>query len=463
VINQTKETSAMSMARGTIGHTGPGQGWMPAFSPGEAVTAGIPRREYDQAFLFARATVKEHQTLGTPRDEWEPTPIVNHKLAAPFIGDGEQELVGRLEKEVNPALDKCHGLLENVKASLDELAERAQPFSTEEAGTSYSAAEAVARIGQHDETIERDEADGKHHHRRASVLLKRLATWAPWLEAVGFLTFITYYLNVPLLQPWQDWLGWSFAVVVVLVIILGQTWLVRHAAKSHNHAREDYASGRHPEADHGFRLRNRYLWLTAVTAAAITAGMIWRGTAALGSASFGTAALMVFAATITGLLLPTLAYLGFALDGSKVSRERDGLAAQMDDDLDAYHATISDSRRDLAEVAETGVGLRDKTFPDICHTTQEAVDGVYDFYATVRLLIGGLKADPPARTTRTIGQDAAGNMTGYIGTSIPATSTVDLQPLFDREHRLDELQTQRADLLDRIDALPQHPWGNSRT
>ena len=83
----------MSMARSTIGHTGPGESWVPAFTPGEAVTAGIPKREYDQAFLFARATVKEHQKLDTSRDQWEPTPIVNHKLAGPFIADGEQELV----------------------------------------------------------------------------------------------------------------------------------------------------------------------------------------------------------------------------------------------------------------------------------------------------------------------------------------------------------------------------------
>jgi hypothetical protein len=452
----------MSMARGTIGHTGPNHNWGPAFTPGDAVTAGIPRKEYDQAFQFARATVREHQQLGTPRGQWEPTPVVNHKLAAPFITDGEQELSSRLEREVDPALGKCQDLLGNVKECLDELSERARPFSTAESGANYSAAEAVALVGQHDDTIEHDENDGKHHHHRASVLLKRLATWAPWLEAVGFLTFVTYYLNVPLFEPWEDWLGWSFAVVVVLVIILGQTWLVRHAAGSHNHAREDYASGRYPEANRGYQHRNRYLCLTAVTAAAITAGMIWRGTAALGNASFGTAALMVFAAAVTGLLLPTLAYLGFALDGSKVSRERDGLAADLDDDLDAYNDTISDSRSDLDEFAGIRDELRRKTFPDICQTTQEAVDGVYDLYGTVRLLIGGLKADPPSRTTKTIGQDAAGNITGYIGTSIPATSTVNLGPLFDRQHHLDELEVQRAALLSQVESLPQHPWGNSR-
>lgn len=60
---------------------------------------------------------------------------------------------------------------------------------------------------------------------------------------MGFLTFVTYYLSVPLLEPWLDWLGWPFGVVVVVAIILGQTWLVRHAGQSHNHAREDLVDG----------------------------------------------------------------------------------------------------------------------------------------------------------------------------------------------------------------------------
>ena len=147
----------------------------------------------------------------------------------------------------------------------------------------------------------------------------------------------------------------------------------------------------------------------------------------------------------------------------RVSRERDGLAGDLDDDLDEYLETIGDSRRDLARVAEIGDTLRDKTFPDICHTTQEAVDGVYGFYGTVRLLIGGLAADPPARTARTIEHDAAGNITGHIGTSIAGAGHVSLGPLFDRQHRLEEIETQRASLLKQVDALSQHPWGNSRT
>ena len=457
----------MSVANVTSGRTGPeepSQRWRPAVTPREAAKLGIPKDEYEQGVIHARMAAEEHQRLGTPRDLWEPTLIQNDHLAEPFIRDGEQELASRLEAEADPALDKAQGLIENVKANLDEIVEDTQPIVAPEDGANYSAAEAVERVGQHDMKIEQDEAAGEHHNRRASALLQRLASWAPWVEAAGFLTFVTYYLNVPLLQPWQDWLGWSFAVTVV----------------AGHHRRPDLAGAprrQEPQPRPGGPRRRQpprgrtrrsngatgISRLTAVTAAAITSGMIWRGIAALGDASFGTTAVMVFVAAVTGLLLPTLAYLGIALDGSKVSRERDSLAADLDDDLDEYLETIDNSRRDLAGVAEIGDTLQDKTFPDICNTTQEAVDAVYGIYGTVRLLIGGLSAEPPSKTTKTIGQDAEGNIRGYIGTSIPGTGKVNLDPLFDRWHRLAEIESQRTDLLGQIDALPPHPWGKSRT
>ena len=456
----------MSLADVRTGRTGPeepSQHWQPALTPKEAAKLDIPEDEYDQAATYARLAAEEHKRLGTPRGCWEPTPTQNDRLADPFIIDGEQELAGRLEAEADPVLDKAQDLNENVKANLDEIAEAAKPIVAPESGANYSAAEAVERVEQNDMKIEQDKAAGMHHHDRASTLLQRLASWAPWVESAGFLTFIDFYLNVPLLQPWQDWLGWSFAVTVVVVIIVGQTWLVRHAAKSHNHAREARADGNRLEGEQGFTRRDQYIGLTAVTAAAITSGMIWRGTAALGEASISTTAVMIFVAAVTGLLLPTLAYMGTALDGSKVSRERDSLAGDLDDDLDAYLEIIDNSRRDLARAAEIGDTLKDKTFPDICNTTQEAVDAIYGLYSTVRLLIGGLSADPPAKTTKTIREDAEGNSRGYIGTSIPGTRQVNLDPLLDRYRRLAELENQRTGLLGRIDARPPHPWGKPRT
>ena len=456
----------MSMANVTAGYSEPqqpSQHWQPAFTRKEAARIQISGDEYDHAILYARMTVEEHRSLGTPRDRWEPTRIQNESLAAPFITAGEQELASRLEAEADPALGRSSDLIEDVKAHLDAITEHAPPIVAPESGANYSAAGAVDRVRQHDEKIRQHEAAGLHHHGRIGPVLKKVAAWAPWLEAVGFLTFVTYYLNVPLLAPWQDWLSWSFALTVVVVTILGQTWLVRHAASSHNHAREASADDNRIEAEKGFTRRNRYLAATAVTVVAITGGMIWRGTAALGNASFVTTALLIFLAAVAGVLLPTITYLVIALDGSRVSRERDSLAADLDGDLDAYLDTTDNMRRNLAEVAEIGATLLNKTFPDICNTTQEVVDGVYRPYGTIRLLIGRLSAEPPARTTKTIGLSADNTVHGSIGTSIPGAGHVNLGPLFDRYHHLVQIENQRVGLLARVDALPPHPWGKSRT
>lgn len=436
--------------------------WEPALTPRQAAALGIPKDEYESAALYAQMIVKEHQDLGTSRDNWEPTLLQSGHLAEPFITDGNMQLAGRLERDADPLLDRARDLVENVKTDLADITEHARPI-TAPRGAKFSVPEAVQRVAEHGDAIEQDQADGRHHHQRVSKVFRWVAILAPWLEALGFLTFVTYYLNVPVFQPWQDWLGWSFAVTVVAVIIVGQTYLVRHAGNAHNHARESRANGSQHPAYHAATRRNRYLWATALTALAITSGMIWRGVAALGSASFGTTAIMIFVAAVTGLLLPALAYLGVALDGSSISRERDSLAADLDTDLDAYLDTISASRQDLTDAAEIRDRLTSKIFPDICNAVQDTVDAVYGLYGTVRLLIGGLSAKMPPKTPKTITVDAAGNPVGYIGTSIAGAGQVSLDPLFDRQRRLSEIESQRADLLNKIDALAAHPWSSSRT
>jgi hypothetical protein len=69
---------------------------------------------------------------------------------------------------------------------------------------------------------------------------------------------------------------------------------------------------------------------------------------ASGSASCSPASIcftIIAVATITGLLVPALAYLGVALDGSTVSRERDSLAAGLGDDLATYLKLSATSAR----------------------------------------------------------------------------------------------------------------------
>ena len=104
-----------------VTHTGPQepkQHWQPTLTPKEAAGIGIAKEEYESGLIYARYTAEEHQRLGTPRDQWEPTPTQNEHLAGPFISDGEQELANRLEAEADPALDKAQALNDQAKANL---------------------------------------------------------------------------------------------------------------------------------------------------------------------------------------------------------------------------------------------------------------------------------------------------------------------------------------------------------
>jgi len=387
------------------GHTRPekpSQHWQPTLTSKEAARLGIPKDEYQSAVVYACMAVGEHQGLGTSCDRWEPTLIHNDHLTAPYVTDSGRELASRLRD--------------------------IQPIAAAESGFKCPLAQAIERAEQPDMKIEQTEVAGKHH-RRANGLLQRHAILVPWVvEAAGFLTFVGYYLNLPLLQPWRDWLGWGLAVTVVVGIIVGQTWLVRHIARSHDHAREARAARNGREAERGFTRRNRYIGLTAVTAVAITSGVIWRGTAALGDASVGTTAVTVFVAAVTGLFLLNPTCLGTPLDGPKISRERDNLAANLDDSLKAYLETIDSSRRDLAKVVETGPILTKKTFPDICNTALEAGHAFYRFYGIICLLVGGLAANMALSRNRA--STARAHPTGRgVGLGLPLLQVIRLTRL----------------------------------
>src|SRR5260370_41971063 len=94
--------------------------------------------------------------LAPARHGWKPTRLHNGNLAAPYIADGQQEQSSRLEKEADPPLDESRGLIENVKASLDEATEHTKPIIGSETGASYSLAEALARVAEDYIKVKRD-------------------------------------------------------------------------------------------------------------------------------------------------------------------------------------------------------------------------------------------------------------------------------------------------------------------
>lgn len=437
--------------------------WAPALTEREAVLLGYDRQEYRQAIQFARMVVDYHFRAGTQPDAWEPTRLHNEQIADPFVLDAQEELAERLAEDTDPLLDQAQSDLEEARERLDELTSRRGPLLTPESGVAYPVVEAVRVVAEHDARIERHEQRGMAHHRRVARWLKAIAPWMPWGELVGYLFFVSYFLDVPLFEPWVDLGAWSLAMVVVVATILGQRWLVYHAATSHNHGREAIAEGNGQEADDAMRRRNLYLAAAAITAtSSITAGMVLRGVITLGMVGWDVTAFMVAVAVSAGVLMPTLAYLATALDGSKVSRERDSLIDDLNDDLDDHVAILEECHRGLAAVEQTGQTLVRRTFPAVCNDVQDVVDGAHRRHGLVRLLIGTVDAEPPEhdRPTVTIGTD--GEARGWIATGLPGAARIDLRPLSERGSLLRHLLEDAARLRADVEAHSEHPWGRRR-
>lgn len=436
--------------------------WRPTYTEAEARRLGIVTRgTYRRVTDWARVVVEHHRGMNTPRQLWEPTATQVEGLIGDTVDGAQAELIHLLVRAVDPELDDNQTTLDEARTALDAADQVPRAVSTCETNRTYSGSEAVGVVEGWDRKIEADVRSGRAHHRRTGPALRLIGRWAPWGEAAGFLAFVGYFMNVPLIQPWEDWLGWTFSMTVVVVIILGQAKLVERAAESHNHAREEKAEGNRHEAEAGARRRNWYFLLTSIVAAAITSGMIARGMVALGDADVGTTMVMAFLATVTGLLMPCLAYLASALDGSKVSRERDGLVADLDADLAEWTQITDDCRAALEQVQSSRARLLEKVIPGICVDVQGFVDAVHGPYNFGRLQIGSLAADPPARGGRSVGRGTSGGVVGEISSGIPGARSVDLVALLDRVHRLYSLDAERAVLSQRLIELPRHPWAKA--
>jgi hypothetical protein len=436
--------------------------WQPATTEKEAVGHGLVSKSiYKTVTLWARTVVEYHQALGTPLHLREPMATHVDLLVGPYIEDGENELADRLASDVDPLLDEAHQGLAATKARLDAAQQHPHPVITPESGSIYTGTEAVQVVADATHRIESDFRAGRGHHGRTSGMVKRIGRFAPWMEAAGLLGFIAFFLNVPLLRPWEDWLGFTLAVAIVFFTILGQSRLVHHAAEDHNHAREAVADNNRHQAEAAYTNRNRYLAIVAIIAVAITAGMVLRGTALLGDASIGVTVVLVFLAALTGLLMPTISYLAIALDGSRVSRERDSLATDLEEDFAQQSDLKDESQASLELVTDTMAVLVQKIFPDICTTVQATVDAAYAPYNFGRFQVGGLVADPPVKTRRSLQQGPAGAPQGEISTGIAGARVVDLLPLIDRVNRLHALDSERAELAKRLNEIPPHPWAKS--
>lgn len=428
----------------------------------EALDAGLvdDKAQYDRVEPWVEMTIDQYHGSDVPRSGWIPRPPVPTGLCKPFIQSGESVLRDGLETAVDPALDEIAENNETVKDDLDQLAKFPSDIATPEGNKRYGGHDAVAHVEELTDRIEDDRAYGQRHHDRVPKALRLIAKWAPWAEAFGFFVFAAYFLNVPILQPWLDWMGWTFAVVLVVGICLILAWSIHHSAEAHNHAREQKAERQSHEAEKSRRNRLVYGIIAIVAAGGITFGMIERGLTALAGGSLIVTVVMIALAAITGLLLPVLTYWGKALDGSKVSRERDAMVEDLDDDLDD-HSDLSAEVEELFAKSEAldEVVVTDR-LPRIRDDVQSEVNGARDDYLFLLVQLGLDATLPPPAAMKV--EPGVGGPIGTISTGIPGASAVDMQPVWDRMARLQDLRQEGQVLRARRDALPPHPWNHSR-
>lgn len=435
----------------------------PQYTRREAKRADLcTREEFVLAATFYDYVVRNHLAAGTPRNQWEPQDVVGRQLSASYLHDGRDLLNIRLENLVDSGLDAIDGLCGDVDADIDDVSKLPGDLRTPETNKVYSGRLAVDRVEELTDRVERERASGLRHHDRAPAWLRAISVAAPWAEALGFLAFLTYYLNVPILTPWDDWMGWTFSLILVLYIILGQTWLVDHAARAHNHAREAEADGQKHHAETSRRQRFWYLTVTGLVAVGITTALIERGLDSLGDAEPAVTVVMVMLALTTGLLMPTLTFLGKALDGSKVSRERDALSNDLDDDRDHYEEMMKQIRTDLSLAKDIDHELVEKTVPSILADVQEIVREAQSPYDFLRLQIGGLPSRPERADMATeVVVAVGGHARGPISNGIPGAESISLQPVLDRDLRLAALRSRLETLESRLRQIPPHPWNHS--
>jgi len=437
----------------------------PMITPREAKVLGYAPAEFHEARQYWRMTIDHHFERGTPRGQWRPTTLVGAAMTKDAVVAASDGMEARLTDEVDPQLEDAQDDLETfggVVATLHESFERGEPIATPDSGTSYTLIEAVDQTQALDTKIENDEAQGRTHHRRAPRWLKAIAPWVPVIEFVGFSAFVMVWLNVPLLQPWLDWGGWILSISIVAAVILGQTWLIHHAGTSHNEGREAMADDNREEGERLLKRRTQFLVAAGLTVtAAITIGMLLRGIMTLGAASLATIVFMAFIALVAGYIMPALAYLAIALDGSKRSRERDHLASVLDMLLAIHNADVAEGEQAKARIDGTQRRVLMGALPSIVMSTQAILDESYRMSTLTWTMIGHLDGDAPQKAQPKIELGGADGGHGTIRTSIPGADTVDLQPLFDRAARLAELALEGRALAAQLEQLKDHPWSRS--
>lgn len=312
---------------------------------------------------------------------------------------------------IDPFLDRIERTLEDVRDALRIALLPPEAYLFTESGESFSDADAKDQADHVRNLIAAHRAAGSTIDQRAPSWLVIAGKIAPWAEVLGIAVFVTALWNVHWLAPWNDWLTFFTALVLVVGMPIMQKYFAEHGGKAHNDYRLAKYEGLDIPAREQLIKRNWYLTGAFVVA---TAGMVIlavRGIIALDAPTLWETLIIGSMAAIVGYGTVILAYSATATDGTRYQREADELTAQGEAYASEWKAATDSAKRGLNEAQNDEHAVIEGKFPKVLEI--------------VRLQPGGARDE----------------------------EVVNLLPLAERARRLRTLQERRLALADELNAV----------
>lgn len=423
----------------------------PTFTLSEAVKYKLTDKDtYKVTLPLWQLAVAHGSGNGT-----EPPNTVTNKLVGHYSPAIREQLEKITRHRIDRVLNTVEGRINQITTNRQALQERDPKIASPETGIQYSERDAVDRVRELDEKIDADETDGLRHHRRVARWVRIAGRIMPYLEAVGLSLFAATALNVDFFDPLDNPFGWTLAVVIVVVVLYAQPRFVHASAEAWNHRREAIADRQSGAAEQATKRVITNTLTAGAFALFVTGALVERFLATNFTSDPAIITLMIGLSILAGIGMPALAWIATAWDGSSQSRERDHLAAELDHGL-AEDTGLRGAANLLHEQNQAdATTLTEHTIPAIIRDADTALDPARHAYAFLRIQLGGLPDAPPYNRS-----DVPATDPWVLDSTIPGAELIKLNPIADRNKRLNAMTAKQDNQINIINAHPTHPWHN---
>jgi hypothetical protein len=320
-------------------------------------------------------------TAVVPQDNSDPK---NLDLIARLAGAQPVKVIQALYYQVAVTLgiQLLDPILTVMERALDSATEHIriakmppEPYLFSESGESFSDKKAKAKVDHNQASINARKAAGSTIDVRVPNWLRIAGALSPWAESFGILVYVTFLWDCDWLRPWDDFMSFITALILVIFMPLLQKYCSEHAGHAHNSYRLNDLEGLDIPARADKVKRNWYLAGALFIATVVAATIVIRGLIALDMPNRWEIAVITLLAAIVGYGTAILAYAAIALDGTRYSRENDELTAQGEAFAADWEAEIEEAQQSLEKAANNERHLIEGAFPKVLENVRTQFEG----------------------------------------------------------------------------------------